>query len=136
MGGGGFGGVGGDEVEEGAGFGGFEVGALFGFENEAAGFIEIQIAGGGGAIGFLVGDGTLEDVKIFGVVRTGGFRGQDVEDLAAEFGEKEGVVGFLGAAGFFPTGNEGGDGFGGRVRHGRYQSRQGWVAKGKKTIQQ
>lgn len=108
---------GGGEIEEGAGFGGFEVGALFGFEDEAAGFVEVEVTGGGGAVGFLVGDGALEDVAVFGIVGTGGFGVRDVEDVVAEFREEEGIVGFFGAAGFFPTGDEGGDGFRGRVGH-------------------
>lgn len=57
-------------------------------------------------------DGALEDVAVGGVVGAGGFRVGDVEDLAAKFREEEGVVGFFGAAGFFPTGDEGSDGFG------------------------
>ena len=107
-----------NEVEEGAGFGGFEVGALFGFEDEAAGLVEIQVTGSGRTVGFLVGDGAFEDVAVFGVVRPGGFRVRDVEDVIAKLREEETVVGFLGAAGLFPTGDEGGDDFRGQVRHG------------------
>ena len=131
LGGGACGPGGGDEVEEGAGFGGFEEGALFGFKDEAAGFVEIEVAAGGGAVGFLVGDGAFEDVAVFGVVGAGGFRVRDVEDLTAEFREEEGVVGFFGAAGFFPTGDEGSDGFGGWIRHWLHWNKFGQDAKAK-----
>ena len=67
-------------------------------------------------VGFLVGDGALEDVTVFRVVRSGGFRVRDVEDVVAEFREEERVVGFFRAAGFFPPFDELGDGFrGGRA---------------------
>ena len=112
----------GDEVEERAGVAGFGEGALFGLGEEAAGFVEVDEAGGGAAVGFLVGDGALEDVEVLGVFRTGGFGMRDVEDLVAELGEEEGVVGFFRTAGFFPTRNEGVDGLRRWLGHGGFRT--------------
>ena len=111
-------GAAGDEVEERAQLGGLGKGALFGFREQAAGFVEIDETGGGAAVRLLMGDGALEDVKIFRVVRAGGFRVGDVQDLVAEFGEKERVVGLFRPAGFLPSFDELGDGFGGGIEHG------------------
>lgn len=110
----------GDEVEERAFLGGFGKGALLGLGEEAAGFVEVDEARGGGAVGGVVGDGTLENVAVLGIIRASGFRVGDVEDLVAEFGEEERVVGFFRAAGFFPSFDELGNGFRGGIGHGGF----------------
>jgi hypothetical protein len=77
--------LGGDFVEgSSTGFSSFEIDNLFGFEDKAAGVVEIEVAGGGGAVGFLVSDSALEDVGVFGVVRSGGQRGRIVGALGEE----------------------------------------------------
>ena len=69
------------------------------------------------AIGFSVGDGALEDVAVFCVIRTGGFGMGNLYDLVTEFGEEERIVGFFRAAGFFPACDELGNSFHKRLGH-------------------
>ena len=71
----------------GSGFGAVGIDPLFGFEDEAFGFVEIDPVGGGGAVGMFTGDEPFEDVEIFGVVFDRRIGGGKLEELA-EFEEK------------------------------------------------
>ena len=107
-----------DEIEQGAGFPGLGEGALFGLGEQAGGFVEIDEAGGGAAVGLPVGDGALENIEVPVVVRAGGFGMRDVQDLIAELGEEERVVRLFRTAGFLPTLDETGNDSGRGVGHG------------------
>ena len=69
--------------------------ALFGFEDEAAAFVEIDETGAGEAGRVTEGYGALEDVVILGGVGDGRVGARDFQ-VVAEFGEEECVVGPFG----------------------------------------
>jgi hypothetical protein len=78
---------------------------LFGFADEAIAFVEIDEIGGGGAIGFGAFDAAVEDVGVFCIVRNGGIRFGDAEEIA-KFGEEQLVIGAFPSAGRGPALNE------------------------------
>ncbi len=80
------------------------VGALLGFQHEAAAFVEVDAAGAlFSAVG--EGDGALEHVLVVGGVVGGGVGARDIEEVAEVLQEKA-VVGALGPAGGLPAGSE------------------------------
>lgn len=83
------------------------VAALFGFEDEAAAFVEVDAAGGGGAVGVAEGDGAFEDVGVGSEIARGGLGAGDVEEVG-EFGKEELVVSAFSGGGGLPAGYEGG----------------------------
>lgn len=83
---------------------------MFGFADEVGGFVEVDVVGGGGAVGVDAGDGAVEDVVVAFGIGGGGVGARDAEDVA-EFGEEHLVVGALGGSGILPAGDEGFDGF-------------------------
>ena len=87
------GGLGGEFVR--SGIGGE---ALFGFVDEVAGFVEVDVVGRSAAVWVGAGDGTVEDVEIPRGVRRGGVRARDADDVA-QLGEEHLVVCPLGSAG-------------------------------------
>ena len=71
-------------------FGALGLAGLFGFQDEAAAFVEVDAAVGVGAGDGGAFDGAFEDVVVvFGV--GGGGVGAGDADRVAEFGEEEGV---------------------------------------------
>ena len=70
-------------------------GALFGFQHEAAAFVEIDETGAGEAGRVTEGYGALEDVVILAGVGDGRVGARDFQ-VVAEFGEEESVVGTFG----------------------------------------
>jgi hypothetical protein len=99
--------------------------ALFGFEDEVAGLVEVDVVGDGGAVGVHAGDGAIEDVEVLRGIGRGGIGAGDADDVA-EFREEHLVVRALGGPGVFPTGDEGVDGI---RRHAADSS--GWWRLGK-----
>ena len=91
--------------------------ALFGFADEVAGFVEVDVVGDGGAVGVHAGDGAVEDVEVFRGIGRGGIGAGDADDVA-EFGEEHLVIGALGGTGVFPAGDEGVDLLGRGGGHG------------------
>ena len=87
------------DLEEQRGFSGFA--ALFGFEHEAALFVEVDEAGARNAGRVAERNGTFEDVVIPIAVGDSGVGTRDFQ-VVAEFGEEEGVVGPLGGARVLP----------------------------------
>jgi hypothetical protein len=85
--------------------------ALFGFEDEAAAFIEIDAAGAGSAVAVVEVNGAFKDVGVLRIVGNGGIGTGDAEDVA-EFGEEELVIGAFGCAGVLPAADEGRGGVG------------------------
>jgi hypothetical protein len=83
-------------------------GALFGFEDKAAAFVEVDEAGGGLAVAVVEEDGAFEDVGVVAVVGAGGVGPLDAQE-GAEFGEEELVIGPLRGAGGAPACEEVGD---------------------------
>ena len=85
--------------------------ALFGLEDEAPALVQVDVAGGGGAVAVVEDDASLEDVGVLVVFGLGGFGPLDAED-GAEFGEEKLVVGAFGRARGPPPGDECVDGLG------------------------
>ena len=81
---------------------------MLGFIDEMPGLVEVDVIGGGGAVGIDPGDGAVEDVAVLRGLGCGGVRAWDADDVA-EFGEEHLVVRPLGGPGGFPAGDEGGD---------------------------
>ena len=74
---------------------------MFGFQDEAAAFVEVNAAFAGGAVGVVLGDFVFEAVT--GVAGGVGMRdGQEI----AEFGKEKLAVGAFGGTGFGPAGDE------------------------------
>jgi hypothetical protein len=71
--------------------------ALFGFEDEAAAFVEVDVAVGLGAVWILENDLSVEDVGVLVVVGARGVGTGDFEDVA-QLAEEEAIVGAFGAA--------------------------------------
>ena len=88
---------------------------MLGFENEAAAFVEVDAAGGDGAVALVELDVALEDVGVLRDVGLGGL-GLGDSELIAELREEQAVVGPLGGGGFLPVVDEFVERFG---SHGR-----------------
>jgi hypothetical protein len=100
--------------------------ALLGFVDEAPGFVEVDVIGGGGAVRVDAGDGAVEDVAVLRGIGRGGVGARDADDVA-EFGEEHLVVRPLGGTGGFPAGDEGGDLLGGGFGHGVGSGKREWI---------
>lgn len=76
--------------------------ALFGFEDEAAAFVEVDVAVGFGVVGVFENDAAIEDVGVLVIVGESGVRWRDFENVAQLVEERD-VVGALRAAGTRPA---------------------------------
>ena len=53
--------------------------ALFGFADEVAGLVEVDVVGDGAAVGIHAGDGAVEDMEVFRGIGRGGIGAGEVE---------------------------------------------------------
>jgi hypothetical protein len=104
------------------GFGGLE---LFGFEDEAAAFVEVNPPLAGGAVGVVLSDGVFETIAA--VARRVGMRHAE---QVAKFGEEKLAIGAFGGAGVGPARDERGGGHGGKLKQKAESRKQ----KGERAI--